>query len=326
MSGRLRRGLLALLVAGSVVVPVSAVAPASTPAPAPAAVPALSLASLDARYATQRRAIGEAAELAERYGDGRRAAKLKALGTPERQFLSFDGRGSGRAVEVLGGLRTADRVAVLVPGSDTSLDTFGPSGTAYKTLRGSAQAVHEEMRRSAPRGHSAVVAWLGYQPPRTVSTDVLTTGRADEGASELRRFVGELRAANPSAQVSLLCHSYGSVVCGRAANQAGGLQVANIVLYGSPGTSVDSAAQLQTTARIWAARGAQDWIKNVPNMQLGVLGTTVGFGPDPVSRGFGAQTFDAGDARHSDYHRPGSRSLHNLALIALGRTPKVPHG
>jgi hypothetical protein len=52
-----------------------------------------------------------------------------------------------------------------------------------------------------------------------------------------------------------------------------------------------------------------------------VLG--LGFGTDPVSPAFGARVFAAGPAGHSDYLRPGSLSLRNLALITLGRGPQV---
>ena len=47
-----------------------------------------------------------------------------------KHFLSFDPRGQGEAIEVVGDLATATRVAILVPGSDTSLTTFFSRGTA----------------------------------------------------------------------------------------------------------------------------------------------------------------------------------------------------
>jgi hypothetical protein len=49
----------------------------------------------------------------------------------------------------------------------------------------------------------------------------------------------------------------------------------------------------------------------------------LGFDADPVSRSFGARSFEAGDGGHSDYLRPGTKSLRNLALIALGRSDDV---
>jgi hypothetical protein len=166
-----------------------------------------------------------------------------------------------------------------------------------------------------------VVAWLGYTTPATVSTTVTTTGRADEAAPALRAFLRDLRrVTGPHTRVALLCHSYGSVVCGRAAD---GLDVDDLVLLGSPGTGADSAAGLRTRARVWAARGTDDWVADVPHVSVGLFGTTLGFGTDPVSPSFGADVFAAGDGGHSDYFRPGSASLANLARIVLGETTEV---
>jgi len=57
----------------------------------------------------------------------------------------------------------------------------------------------------------------------------------------------------------------------------------------------------------------------VPHVQL--LG--IGFGTDPMSPEFGARAFATGDGGHSDYLRPGSAALRNLAYIALGDAAAV---
>ncbi|MBT2392658.1 hypothetical protein J7E87_25300 [Streptomyces sp. ISL-1] len=315
MASRLRRTLLAALVTAAVAVPVSAAArPAAVPAPAPVALPPVTAAELPAlgdRYEANRGNIREAARTAADHGDRGRATRLRVMADPARHFLTFDGRDGGRTAEVFGDLAVAERIAVLVPGSDTNLDT-------YERFRAGAVALHGELGRRA-----AVIAWLGYATPGTVSPEVLTDGRADGAADQLRLFINELGQAQPSARVSLLCHSYGSVVCGRAAPS---IDVADIVLYGSPGAGVDHMAGLRTRAAVWAGRGSDDWIADVPHLRLELLGTTVGFGADPVSPGFGARTFDAGDGGHSDYLKPGSLSLHNIARITLGRATEVTHG
>lgn len=300
--GRWRRTALAGLVAAAVVFPVTAAASAAIPAPAPA-VFAAETAPHD-RYTANLANLAASARLAEDAGRTGRADRLRAMAAAGvAQFLSFDGRGQGRAVEVFGDLGTADRVAVLVPGSDTTLDT-------YQRFRAGADSLHRRLRAEHP--HSAVVAWLGYDTPGTVGTTVLTAGRADEAAAELRPFLDGLqRLAAPGARLSLLCHSYGSVVCARTATGPG---VTDLALFGSPGTGARSAARLPTGARVWAGRGSADWIARVPHVRLGAIG----FGTDPVDPAFGARPFPAGAAGHSDYLKPGTASLDGLAAIVLG--------
>ncbi|MDG9702777.1 alpha/beta hydrolase [Streptomyces sp. DH37] len=306
---RLRRALLSALVVASVAVPVAGAArPSQVPAPEPAALGPLvaSPEALAARYAANRAGIRAAGRAAGRHGDAGRAAALRAMAEPDRRFLLFDGRDGGRSAEVFGDLSRAGRIAVLVPGSDTGLDR-------YERLRTGARTLLRELD-----GRSAVVAWLGYETPGTVSPAVLTTGRAEEAAPGLRRFTGELAHARPGARISLLCHSYGAVVCGLAAS---GLEADALVLYGGPGAGADSAAGLRTRAVVWAGRGGGDWIARVPNVRLELPGATLGLGADPVSREFGARVFDAGGGGHSDYLVPGSRSLANIARIVAGRPP-----
>ncbi|WP_328757926.1 alpha/beta hydrolase [Streptomyces sp. NBC_00271] len=323
---RLGRTLLAALVTAAVVVPVSAAARPRIPAPAPAALAPPTTATLDKAYTANRANAEEASRMAAAHGDRTRAAADHAMAAPSRHFLTFDGRGQGLAVEVLGDLAHADRVAVLVPGSDTTLETYGRFRAGAAALQDHLDSLDHHhgahgAHGSTSRPHTAVVAWLGYETPGTVSTTVLTTGRAEDAAPPLKRFIHELRGVvGEKAHVSLLCHSYGTVVCGRAAR---GLDVDDIALVGSPGTGADSVSALRTSARIWAARGADDWIVNVPHVHADLFGTTVGFGADPVSPAFGARVFAAGTGGHSDYFKPGSVSLDNLARIVLGDTSEV---
>ncbi|MFF0396755.1 alpha/beta hydrolase [Streptomyces sp. NPDC005248] len=304
------RTLLASLVIAAVAVPVAGAArPSAVPAPAPAALAPLraaTAADLADRYAVNRGSVLAAERMATRHGDGKRAASLRGLADPARHLFSFDGRDGGRSAEVFGDLSRARRIAVLVPGAGISLDR-------YWRLRAGAVALRRELGDG-----SAVIGWLGYETPDTVSGASVTTGRADGAASELRTFLAELKRAEPTARTSLLCHSYGSVVCAEAAP---GLAVADIVLYGSPGTGFDDVAALHTPATVWAGRGRDDWIADVPHMQLRLPFVTLGFGTDPVSPEFGARYFAAGGGGHSDYLKPGSLSLENIARIVSGRDP-----
>lgn len=283
------------------------------PAPDPAVLAPLYSATSDelaVRYAARRTDIRAAARAADEHGAHKRAAALLELAAPARQFLSFDGRGGGRTVEVYGDLARADRIAVLVPGADTSVDH-------YDRLRNSAEALLQELGDGG-----AVVAWVGYRTPATISTDAVTPDRADTGAAELASFTKELAALRPSARASLLCHSYGTVVCARAAR---GLAADNLVLYGSPGTGVPNADALGTRAAVWAGRGSADWIADVPHISLELPLLTVGFGEDPMNPAYGARHFDAGDSDHSSYLKPGSVSLRNLARIVGLRAEGAGH-
>ncbi|MFF4015278.1 alpha/beta hydrolase [Streptomyces sp. NPDC001843] len=319
--GRRRRGprwlraLLATSITAAIVVPLSAAAHPEIPAPAPAALGHVTAATLGDAYTANRANAAQASRMAAAHGDRHRAAADRELAAPSRHLLAFDGRGAGLATEVFGDLAHADRVAVVVPGSDTSLDT-------YARFHAAGSALYRELTRHAPSGtRTAVVAWLGYRTPGTVSTTVLTAGRAEQAAPHLRDMVGELRrVTGPHTRLTLVCHSYGSVVCGRA---AAGLAVADIALIGSPGTGAGTVAALRTPARVWAARGSEDWVGEVPHVRADLAVATVGFGTDPVSPAFGARVFDAADAKHSGYFTPGSTALTNLARIVLGETSEV---
>jgi hypothetical protein len=288
---------------------------ASTPSPPPPRLPAVTSNTVEFRYAANRDYIDAAARVAKEAGDSGRAATLEAMARGDRRFITFDGRNDGMAVEVFGDLSDARRIAIVVPGADTSIDTFDSDGG----LAESARSLYEGIEGAGEGDDVAVVAWLGYATPDTMSLAALTTGRADDGARELRRFVASVQGVN-DADVALFCHSYGSVVCGRAAP---GLRVSDIVVYGSPGMGADSSADLGTDANVWAARSAGDWIGLIPNGSLSVFGTSIGFGSDPTDPSFGASRLHAGDVGHGDYLVGRAQLIEDLALIAGGRGQEV---
>ena len=307
---RLRRIVVIGAAAVIAVLATTAAVLPGAPADRPQPLPALTAPALTARYTADSRMIAQAARAASRAGQAGLAHSLDAM--RGRHFLDFNPRGQGLAVEVIGNLARASRVAVLVPGSDTTLATFGSRGTA--SPGGGALALAAQASRLDPGARLAVIAWLGYQPPSTLSPAVMTSGDAGQGASALRWLVDDL--ARNGHPVALLCHSYGSVVCGLAARH---LPVTDIAVFGSPGMDASSVRALHTTARVWAGRGASDWIGYVPHIQF--LG--LGFGQDPTAPAFGARLFACGPGGHSGYFRPGSIALRNLAYIALGEPGQV---
>ena len=302
---RLRYLAAGPLVAAAMFGTTAAAWPSSTAA-MPQAPPALTASALSARYAADAQAIAGAERTAAR--DSQLAGALASLRT--QHVLFFNPNGQGVAAMVIGNLATATRVAILVPGSDTTLATFFSRGSS--SPGGGAEALAAEAHRLepfSPGERLAIIAWLGYPTPATLSPAVMTSGDASQGAQALRPLVTAL--AQHGDQVALLCHSYGSVVCGLAAPH---LPVTDIAVFGSPGMDASSVASLHTKARVWAGQESGDPIKYVPHIRL--LG--LGFGADPMSPGFGARIFATGTGGHSGYLDPGSVSLRNLTYIALG--------
>jgi hypothetical protein len=124
---RLRYLAAAPLVAVAMFGTTAAAWPSSTAA-VPQAPPALTASALSARYAASAVAIGTAQQAAVRDGDRPLAGALARLRT--RHVLFFNPNGQGIAAMVIGDLATATRVAILVPGSDTTLATFFSRGAA----------------------------------------------------------------------------------------------------------------------------------------------------------------------------------------------------
>ncbi|MFI8516821.1 alpha/beta hydrolase [Streptomyces sp. NPDC085481] len=241
----------------------------------------------------------------------RRVHRFASLMRRSRQILAFDPSGTGRTAEVLGDLDRASRVSVIVPGVDTNLLTFQKTARRYSAPAGMAASLYAAEHRSAPHSRTAVIAWADYTAPVGVGIDAAIGRLAESGAVRLV----DLTAALPGdAEVSLFCHSYGSVLCGVAAPRLPA-RVTDVVVAGSPGMRAERAADLATPARIWAMRDADDWIAGVPHMELG----GVGHGTDPVAPEFGARRLSAaGAVGHAGYFEPGTQSLENFAAIGVG--------
>ncbi|MFI9149373.1 alpha/beta hydrolase [Streptomyces sp. NPDC053367] len=289
----------------------------------PLAVGNMNGAPVELRYRANRVALGQArrVELARMHDSrlspagqqqaGRRMHRLEALAEPGRHILAFDPEGSGRVAEVFGDLTEAERISVIVPGVDTDLLTFQRTYRYHSAPVGMARSLYDAEREVRPDTRTAVIAWADYTAPSGIGMDAATALRAEGGAVRLDALV---RALPGRAPVSLFCHSYGSVVCGVAAHRLPS-RVADIAVAGSPGMRAEKASGLGTTARVWAMRDADDWIGDVPHLELGGFG----HGADPVSADFGARVLSARDAEgHAGYFVPGTDSLRNFAEIGTG--------
>jgi pimeloyl-ACP methyl ester carboxylesterase len=270
---------------------------------------------------------GEADALAEDYPEvignldgvpvARRYAANRDPALAGRQILALDRRGDGLVAEVFGDLNTANRVAVIIPGVATELANFetGLGGVRHRAPAWQARQLHDRLRALDPGTPVAVIAWLGYDTPDGVRRDAIREDSAASGALALQRLVAGLTQDRPDRRITLIGHSYGSIVAAHAASRLGP-QVTDIIAIGSPGMGVPDRAALHTTARLWAGSAADDWTRRLPGVRIFGLG----HGRLPVDPAFGALPLPCADAAgHDGYFQPGTQSLDAMARIALGQ-------
>ena len=246
------------------------------------------------------------------------AVRMLATGCPYatwaasgRHFLFFDPTGDGQTAEVFGDLTTASRIAILVPGVATTLVDFdrGLGGVARRAPGVQGRTLYQQL--SKRDRDVAVISWLGYDPPEGVGLAAATEGRARAGARRLTTFVRDVQRQRPDATVTLIGHSYGSLVAGLAAPDLP--EVPDVIALGSPGMGADHAADLGG-AHVWSALAPHDWIRRIP--QVRVLG--LGLGTRPSSPGFGATALPTdGVAGHDYYLVEGSATLRAVTDIVL---------
>ncbi|AOS64400.1 alpha/beta hydrolase [Actinoalloteichus hymeniacidonis] len=269
----------------------------------PEIVGALDGAPIGARYAANRRLSEESAP----------ASVETEAAIRDHELLLFDPRERGRIAVVLGDMDTAEHITVLVPGSDVDLARFAEAESPLRKPMGKATALHAELTAAHPTKQTAVIAWLGYQTPEGLGLDAISGSLARQGGAELADFVDGLRVQLPGRQISLICHSYGAVVCGQAALVTSAVD--DLVLLAAPGVRVDSVDELHTRARVWAGRADEDWITHIPGWRIGDLG----HGPDPTAADFGARILPTEDVTaHDDYFAPGTDSLAAVAEVVVG--------
>jgi uncharacterized protein YukE len=302
----------------------------------------VSVAELNARIADRARALGldpwdegalrEDPALAdlldERLDANRRVDNATAADARVREaqasgydsyVLAYDVDGPGRKEGTLaiayGNPDTATNVAVLVPGTTTTLENGFPNGEA--------QALRGAMDQAAPG--NATIAWLGYDAPAW-DTTVATPDNAREGAGCLVSDVDGYRAAAGAQQhITVIGHSYGSVTVGYAAMN--GLAADDVAFIGSPGVGASTVDQLSPGAgHVWAGAAEHDPIVQTTS---GSWFTADGSSVGPYDKSFGANQFavpDESDLRtaHGVYYS--NESLSNLANIATGHYDAVTAG
>jgi hypothetical protein len=237
----------------------------------------------------------------------------------DRQILLFDAHGDGRVVEVFGDLDCADRIAVVVPGIANDKTNFSSSGDTG--FRANAATLYRAAAAIDP--DTATIAWLGYDTPDGIGGGLRRAARA--GAPALQRFVAGIDPRS-RAEVTVVAHSYGSLVAGLAA--AEGLAVDDLVFVGSPGTGLahSAEARLRPGGRVWVGLADGDpiaaalspselsrWWVPIPCMP-----SWLWHGANPAAASFGARRFATkGSTGHSAYFESGS--LENLVRIMQGQ-------
>ncbi|MFE9400747.1 alpha/beta hydrolase [Streptomyces sp. NPDC006530] len=280
-------------------------------APVPLRYRANRAALADARAVEQKRMVDPRLSADGRQEASRRMHRFESLLDDGRQILAFDPSDTGRVAEVFGDLDRAQRVSVIVPGVDTNVLTFEKTNRKNTAPVGMAESLYEAEHAAAPNVRTAVIAWADYTAPAGLGMDAAIGRLAEEGAVRLAAMV---RALPGNSSVELFCHSYGSVVCGVSTHELPS-RVSDIAVAGSPGMRVRNAAQLATKAQVWAMRDKDDWIQDVPYLDVAGLG----HGADPVSAAFGARVLSAAGAiGHTGYFEPGTQSLANFAAIGVG--------
>jgi hypothetical protein len=267
------------------------------------------------------------------------AALTERLATGDGQrayLLRLDLAEEGRVVVALGDPDRAANVLTHVPGMTADLSSYG--GELAR-----AERVADRAGELNPAAATSAVLWLDYDAPDFVD-EAGSASRAEKGAVDLRRFQDGLRSTHEGgpAHQTVLGHSYGSLVVGKAAAGAG-MAADSVVFVGSPGVGVDSAAQLHVPpGQVWSSTSRSDVIQYAavaPGSLLKDLAATailpgsaalafgrpeddLFYGRNPSDPAFGARTFASQpDAGHRGYWDRGRPALDALAAIALGRTP-----
>ena len=267
--------------------------------------------------AARMRALGDRAR--QEAADQRRVSETAAFAPGLTTMLLSDDRGDGRLVAAVGDLRTATHVVVLVPGMGSTASNFDGLLRTARRLR------HAAAVELGGRGSVAVIAWLGYDAPAGFDDprhlgEVLDRDAADAGAAALRTFLAGL-TLRPGAEVTVIGHSYGSLVAAGAARS--NPAVDHLVVIGSPGVGVDRATDLGLAPGTTIAAAA------IPG---DVVARSGWFGTPPTDPAFGATVLEAHPwpadespstlHAHSAYFDEGSQMLDNLVGVVTGRGPR----
>ncbi|WP_084693342.1 alpha/beta hydrolase [Actinomadura atramentaria] len=229
----------------------------------------------------------------------------------EVYLLGLRNDGDGRAIVAFGNPDKAKNTAVYVPGTKDDLDRF-------PGIMRRADRLWEACNKLAP-GQTSTIAWLGYDAPDSVFPAAVGSGYAVHGAPKLDGFIDGLRQSHadaglPKGHVTVVAHSYGSVVAAEAGRQGNGLAIDDMVTAGSPGMRVGHVKDLHIDGRhFWSQMDGGDVTGWAGRMVHGGPGGVI-----PGDREFGGNSTVTDTEGHSGYWNRGSETLKNQARIIVG--------
>jgi pimeloyl-ACP methyl ester carboxylesterase len=260
---------------------------------------------------------------------------------PGWTMLRFDTEDRGRLIELKGDLQTATHIVVMVPGMTNELSNVD------RDFRDRSDALYNELlARAQPGEHIAVIMWLGYSNPQVLQLGAaMGSQMARDGAVTLNDDLRALRATGSLAEITVVAHSYGTILAGEAMDR--GLPVDRLIVVGSPGMNAKDRASLGSPDVDLYASSVGEHPSAIPGVirRLGTMFSLVNpagailtdvatgkdwaastsrvgaHGTDPAEPGFGSTTFPSDGQGHSAYFAPRSLAIANLALISLGRRP-----
>ena len=215
----------------------------------------------------------------------------------ERTFIWFDPAGDGQLVEVIGDVDAAVGIGVFVPGIGSELRTFEAVASHARSLVSVARSMDQEI---------AVVAWLGYDAPAIGwNIEPLLGDQAEVGFPNLMAFVDGLAAQRPHVPLTVVAHSYGSVLAARAAAD-GHLAADRLVIVGSPNVAVEHISELVVPepAAVFVGEAPSDPVIAIGDLTNGWVDdwSGLGHGYDPGACAWGARVFEVQDVGVIDAH------------------------
>ena len=301
--------------------------------------------------------------------DGTQVGFSSTYGKQRPGYLSLltlqEENGRVLAAVAQGDVDHAKNVATVVPGIGTTVEKSLESElTRGANLRNAAAAEGNIDTKDV-----AVVSWLGYEAPPAPSADlgedlkIVTMDLAEKGSDKLAGFLTGVNASRMygagDANMTLLGHSYGSVVSGRATTKIADGVVDNEILFGSPGMGTYDPSEIHVPEgrRFVSGVPKGDWVQGasddrwayylglgapaaplIPFAELYGVGQ---LGMDPMnhdstfipissdatgSYAYADGLFDAGSKtvlrNHSVYMDPGTGTLRDMGRIVAGGYPR----